>query len=131
MIYYGGVAKNKYVLADYTVFDGEFRAKFQQIANSSIPDGAIKATKGDSYTCYMKSNSDGYSFGCMVSPLISSDIPNAFIEKLQEKAYRHLDYGTDGDTGSTSRNLTKLIKEVIVMLCTKYRMIRRKIAWIR
>eukprot|EP01022_Parablepharisma_sp_SALTPOND_P016728 TRINITY_DN2522_c0_g1_i1.p1 TRINITY_DN2522_c0_g1~~TRINITY_DN2522_c0_g1_i1.p1 ORF type:complete len:990 (-),score=81.73 TRINITY_DN2522_c0_g1_i1:555-3524(-) len=116
MIYYGGIAKNKYVVADYTAFDGDFRTKFQQLVNAAKPDGGIKATKQESYVCYIKSNSDGYSFGCMVSSLVSSDVPNKFIDNLQRKVYQHLDYEVEGDSGSTAINLTKLIKEVIVFI---------------
>ena len=114
MIYYGAIAKNKYVIADYTVFDDDFATRFQQLIHITTADGAIKATKQDTYACYIKSNTDGYSFGCMVSPLVASDIPNNFIERLQTKVYQLLDYNTEVDGGNTAMKLTKIIKEVIV-----------------
>ena len=105
------------MVADYTSFDGDFRIRFQQLINAAKADGNIKATKQDSYTCYIKSNSDGYSFGCMVSPLVASDIPNKFIEDLQKKVYLHIDEEVEADSGSTSKDFAKLIREVIVIIC--------------
>ena len=116
MIYYGGIAKNKYVIADYTAFDGDFRVKFQKIVNSLPADGNIKATKLDEYTFYVKQNTDGYAFGCMVLAFVGSDVPNTFIESLQKRVHQRIEDEVEGDSGSTARDLTKLIQELIVIL---------------
>lgn len=50
----------------------------------------------------------------MVSNLITSDVPNKFIESLQRRVYQHLDEDIEGDSGSTAKDLTKLIRAVIV-----------------
>eukprot|EP00826_Nyctotherus_ovalis_P002119 TRINITY_DN1039_c0_g1_i17.p1 TRINITY_DN1039_c0_g1~~TRINITY_DN1039_c0_g1_i17.p1 ORF type:complete len:123 (-),score=25.44 TRINITY_DN1039_c0_g1_i17:493-861(-) len=115
MIYYGGIAKNKYVVADYTVFDDDFSGEFQQLVHIARPDGSIKVSKQDTYTCYIQSNADGYSFGCVVSPLAAAGLPGRFLEELQRKVYQELGHGDEGE-GSTAVRLTKLIREVVVML---------------
>lgn len=116
MIYYGAVAKNRYVIADYTAYDGDFRVKFQKIVSSTLADGSIKASKQDDYKCYVRHNPDGYAFGCVVSALVGSEVPNRFIETMQQRVYQHLEDEVEGDSGSTARDLTKLIQELIVFL---------------
>ena len=116
MIYYGGIAKNKYVLADYTVFDDDFSAEFQQLVHMAKPDDSIQVNKQDTYTCHIKSNPDGYSFGCAVSPLASSDVPGNFLDNLQKKVYHELTNENETEGGSRAVRLTKIIRELIVLV---------------
>ena len=116
MIYYGVVAKNTYVIADYTKYDGDFPTVFQQIINSTEKTNKITVYTREEYSYYIRHNTDGFAFGCLASVLTPTDFANKFLENLQARVYAYIDdKACDPSPHATSSVFTKLIKSLIVI----------------
>ncbi|MDR3547559.1 MAG: hypothetical protein P4M11_04675 [Candidatus Pacebacteria bacterium] len=118
-IYYGVVAKNKYVVADYTKFDGDFPAIFQQIINTTPATNKVTVLSRGDQAYYVRPNTDGYVFGCMASSLTPNEVPRKFLEELQARVYAYVDrqgQGKSAAPSSTAAVFTRLIREIMVLL---------------
>ena len=111
MIYYGVIAKNRYVVADYTKYDGDFPTIFQQIINATPQTDKIAVYTRDERSYYIRHNSDGYAFGCLVPAIMPADGPTKFLEKLQTRVYA----GKSSTPRATASVFTKIIRELVVI----------------
>lgn len=117
MISYAGLAKNGYVIADYSTSEDDFRVEFQKILTSSgKSDSPTQIVRQDQRVFYLRHHPDGYVFVCMASALCDEKAPNEFLDALQKQAQVYLGKGENEDSGakSAATDLTKIMRGLLV-----------------
>jgi len=110
-IHYSGIARNSYIVADYSVLDEDFKEEFQQVLlmMKSYP-GTTSVNKKKHK--YFTRSAVGYDFGCVCSDPLQEDVAKEFLDKLQKELQDYT--AKSNEEGSSAANLTKIIRGLIV-----------------
>ena len=118
MINYAGIAKNGYVIADYSLTEADFRVEFQQISTSAQKDAPRSIEKRGEHAYHVRNAADGYMFCCVPSPLADqSKLPLEFLDNFEKriKEYFSAHATEEGGAKSSATDLTRIFQELMVM----------------
>jgi hypothetical protein len=110
---YSLIAKETFVLGEYTTFDGDFSERCRKLMIQSRKDSAIKTYTKDDYSYHLFSNDEGFTFLCMTMSDTNHKIAINFLKKLEYKLMEHI--GNSKRQRDLSFFITKTLKSLMVI----------------